>query len=303
MDEGSLRRLRTLITQGNPDAALAEIDRDWSPTDPMAPTIADVAAFALETKGDLKGAIARLDQLVINGTATFHTHYRLAEYHRKLGEIPEVFRNHRFAHSKFGWPESLAHGYSLTHDYFSPNIPFWEKWFSEEITAAPLRVLEIGSWQGGSAAWMLDKVISRRRGQLTCIDTFEGSSEHAGMIASLGRRLEDIFDENIARTGHGDLVRKLVGKSQEVLPDLRGEKFDLIYVDGAHEAKYVIQDVVLGWPLVRTGGFMLFDDLNFTFHDRPEQNTARAVEFFLSVFSDDLEIVSRRHQLLVRRIQ
>ena len=113
--------------------------------------------------------------------------------------------------------------------------------------------------------------------------------------------MQTLFDANIARTGLRGQVRKLVGLSQGVLPRLYGEKFDFIYIDGAHEAKYVIQDAVLCWQLLPAGGFMLFDDLPFTFAGRPNQDTARAVEFFLSVFEDEIEIIARERQLLLRR--
>ena len=296
-------RVREFIARGAFDDALELIAAVWDPLHSNAPEVADLKAAALARKGDVAGALGALNELVVNGTATFHTYYRMAEYHRQLGQIDKVLLNFRRAHAKFDWPESLAHGYSFTHDYFSPNIRIWQSWFRDHITAAPLEALEIGSWQGGSAAWLLDKVISTRGGRLTCIDTFEGSSEHAPIMASIGSRLEDIFDANIMRTGHGDKLRKLVGFSQVLLPTLWGESFDFILVDGAHESKYVIQDAVFSWGLLRPGGFMLFDDLNFSFAQHPEQNTVRAIDFFLSVFADDLKVIDRRHQLLIQRTQ
>jgi len=41
---------------------------------------------------------------------------------------------------------------------------------------------------------------------------------------------------------------------------LMNEHFDFIYIDGAHEAKFVIQDAVLALPLLKPGGYILFDD-------------------------------------------
>jgi predicted O-methyltransferase YrrM len=182
-------------------------------------------------------------------------------------------------------------------------IPHWEHRFANQVTSAPIQALEIGSWQGGSATWMLDKIISRRGGRLTCIDPFEGSSEHVEIMGTLGNTLENIFDGNITRTGHGGLLRKFVGYSQDILPTLAGEKFDFIYIDGAHEAKFVIQDAVLCWGLLKLGGHLLFDDLNFSFSNHTEQNTVRATDFFLSVMMDDLEVLERQNQLFVRRVR
>jgi hypothetical protein len=302
LEQDLLSELRGLISRGEPDQALSEMAALQDNGGPLESEIGDLKALAFVKKGDVRSALVPLKDLVANGRATFHTYYRLAEYHRLLGEIHHTYRYHRLAHAKVGWSESLSHGYTFSHDYFSPAIPHWQNRFSKIITAAPLDALEIGSWQGGSAAWLLDKVVSHRGGRLTCVDPFIGSSEHVGIIGSLGNNLENLFDDNIMRTGHGNFVRKLVGFSQQILPSLSGEAFDFIYIDGAHEAKFVIQDAILCWNLLKKGAFMLFDDLNFTFSGSPEQNTSRATDFFLSVFASDLEVLENSHQLLVRRI-
>ncbi len=303
MSPDNLAAIRAQIEGGEPDDALLRIAQCWDLSSPYAASLADLKAMAFAKKGDFAAAAASLEELVAADKANFHSHYRIAEYHRHMGQLEQTFIDYRRAHAKFDWFESLAHGYCFTHDFFSPNIPMWQSWFDEHITAAPLEALEIGGWQGGSTAWMLDKVISCRDGRLTCIDTFEGSSEHATIVAMLGDRLESLFDCNILRTGHSDRLRKLVGRSQDVLPTLWGEKFDFIHIDGAHEAKLVIQDAVLCWGLLKIGGFLVFSSVNFSYISHPEQNTARAVDFFLSVFSEDLVVVDRRHQLLVQRIR
>ena len=250
------------------------------------------------------GAAAELTRVIARGAPDFWTWYTLAETRRGLLDWPGVYEASRNAHALAGWPESRGHEYRFTHDYFAANLLDWQSWFAQHITAAPMRALEIGSWQGGSACWMLDRVIGPRGGLLTCIDPFSGSSEHSflpGMMAELGDTLEGTFDRNIARTGRAAQLRKIKGYSQDVLPTLHGERFDFIYIDGAHEAKWVIQDAVLCWGLLAPGGYMLFDDVPFTFPDRPEQNTARAIDFFTSVFRDELETVASARQLLLRR--
>lgn len=268
--------------------------------------LATLEAEALLSHGEPERASASLRECIDAGRDDFWTWYNLAVTRRELRDWPGSFAATRRAHALAGWTESEAHGYALTHDYFSSNIPNWQAWFRDHIRAAPIACLEIGSWQGGSSCWLLDKVVGPRGGRLTCIDLFEGSSEHAGFLAGLtaelGMKLESLFDANIARTGLGGLTRKLVGLSQGVLPRLHGERFDFIYIDGAHEAKYVIQDAILCWQLLPAGGFMLFDDLPFTFPGRPAQDTVCAIDFFLSVFADEIEVIARERQLLLRRL-
>ena len=267
--------------------------------------LATLEAEALLSLGDAARSAAALQEAIEAGRDDFWTWYNLAIARREQRDWSGSFAATRHAHALAGWTESEAHGYVISHDYFSSNIANWQGWFRDHIRAAPIACLEIGSWQGGSSCWLLDKVVGPRGGSLTCIDLFEGSSEHAGFLAEvtaeLGGGLEALFDRNIARTGHAAATRKLVGLSQDVLPRLQGERFDFIYIDGAHEAKFVIQDAVLCWHLLPVGGHMLFDDVPFTFPGRPAQDTARAINFFLSVFEDEIEVIANERQLLLRR--
>jgi predicted O-methyltransferase YrrM len=296
---------KDLLNQGKPRDALERLEQYRLEHGQLAPPLAVLQAEALIGLGQARAAGDALLDVIARGEADFWVFYNLADARRHLGDWPGVFEASRHAHALAGWPESRSHGYRFTHDYFSANLLAWHDWFERHIRAAPLRALEIGSWQGGSACWLLDQVIGPRGGSLTCVDPFEGSSEHAdflpGLLARLGVTLEGLFDDNILRTGRADLLDKRVGYSQDVLPRLYGEKFDFVYIDGAHEAKFVIQDAVLCWQLLASGGVMLFDDVPSTFATHPEQNTARAIDFFLSVFAEDIEVLERGRQLLLRR--
>lgn len=296
-------RLRAALDRDDAMAVATELDGAADRFGALRVPLTGLHAQALARLGRPAAAIAALRTLVASGLADYWTHHLLAQNHATLGDADAAAAAYRAAHAQTGWPESLCHGYAFTHDYFSANIATWQEWFAVHVTAAPLAALEIGSWQGGSACWLLDKVIAPRGGHLTCIDTFGGSSEHQGMAAISAGALEARFDANIARTGRAAQVRKLVGPSQTMLPRLAGESFDFIYIDGAHEAKFVIQDAVLCWGLLRVGGFLLFDDVPFAFAATPEQDTRHATDFFLSVFRDDVEVIAHARQLLLRRIR
>lgn len=306
MDWAFFESTRGLVHSGQLQAALDRLEQ-WRLEHGSLPTpLAVMQGEVLIGMGQPRAANDALLDVVARGDADFWTFYNLADARRHLGDWRGVFDASRRAHAIAGWPESLTHGYRFTHDYFSANLPVWQGWFQQHIREAPLRALEIGSWQGGSACWLLDSVIGPRGGSLTCIDPFSGSSEHSGflpgLLLQLGTSLEGLFDDNILKTGRREKVDKRVGYSQDLLPGLHDSgKFDFIYIDGAHEAKFVIQDAILCWQLLSPEGYLAFDDLPFTFADRPEQNTVRAIDFFLSVFADDLEVLDRSRQLLLRR--
>ncbi len=304
IDWAHYHTISALVERGHHAAALDRLAAFEAAQGGLPASYVVLRAQSLGHLRDFAGAATALDGVVRRGDANFWIWYSLAEARRGLGDWDGVFEASRQAHALASWPESPQHGYRFTHDYFAANLLDWQGWFDRHITASPIDALEIGSWQGGSACWLLDRVVGPRGGRLTCIDPFSGSSEHEGFLpgtmSELGSSLEAVFDDNVARTGRAGQVRKLKGFSQDVLPGLHGERFDFIYVDGAHEAKWVIQDAVLCWGLLARGGFLLFDDVPFTFADRPEQNTARAVEFFTSVFHDELAVVASGRQLLLR---
>lgn len=302
MDWAFYGRARTELDAGRPAECLALLA---TAPRPLAGPLANLQALSLLMRGQAREAEAILLAVLDREGEEYWTLRHLAQARQDFGDWAGVAAAFRRSHAAIGWPESAARGYAMTHDYFSHNIPDWTDWFARHVPAAPIAALEIGSWQGASACWLLDRIVGPRGGRLTCIDTFRGSSEHAAWLGAVsgqaGMTIEGLFDANVARTGRLDQLRKRVGASADVLPGLHGERFDFIYVDGAHEACFVIQDAVLCWGLLAPGGGLLFDDVPFAFADRPEQDTARAIDFFLSVFHAELTVLERGRQLLLRR--
>jgi len=273
---------------------LQELRRSWP-----EPALATVLADALMHCGRPGEALVALQTDIAQGIDNHWTHYCLGHHLAARGKLQDAAACFRRCHSLQGWKDSEERRYTFTHDYFSGHISDWQDWFHRFITKAPIHILEIGSWQGGSTLWMLDHVIGPRGGTITCVDTWEGSSEHT-FLSSLGLSLEELFDANVARTGKSEQVRKHKGSSHDILPELPPSCFDLIYIDGAHEAQSVIQDAIHAHRLLAPGGFLLFDDLDYCFADS-NQNTARAINFFTSTFSNEYHECARTSQLLLQK--
>lgn len=290
-------QLKQRVARGEASAVVEPLQAlrgQWS-----EPALATLLADALVQLGRPDDALACLQADIEAGIANHWTYYTLGHHFAQLGRLPEAAAAYRRSHALQDWAASEERGYTFSHDYFSGHIPLWRQWFAELITPAPIRILEIGSWQGGSTLWLLDHVIGPRGGAITCVDTWAGSSEHT-FLAPLGLSLEALFDANVARSGLGEHVHKRKGRSQDVLPTLHPGSFDLIYIDGAHEAQAVIQDAIHAHRLLAPGGFLLFDDLLYTFAD-PAQNTAAATDFFCHTFAADYRECHRGAQLLLQR--
>ncbi|HEU0190508.1 MAG TPA: O-methyltransferase [Mycobacterium sp.] len=96
------------------------------------------------------------------------------------------------------------------------------------------RVLELGTLGGYSTIWL-----ARAVGVDGSVVTLEYEPKHA-----------EVARANLDRAGVGDRVHVMVGAALETLPTLRGEPFDLVFIDADKEnnAAYVEWAVRLARP-------------------------------------------------------
>jgi predicted O-methyltransferase YrrM len=104
-----------------------------------------------------------------------------------------------------------------------------------------------------------------------------------------------LFDLNMAKTGAGQRVRKLVGVSQEILRRLPLGAFDFIYVDGSHAGDDVLEDAVLSYRLLKSGGLLVFDDYGSL------TSASEAIDAFRNLFAERFELVHKGYQLTLRK--
>ena len=172
-------------------------------------------------------------------------------------------------------------------DWLTAHLGPWQPLLGR-LEAREARILEIGSYEGLSACYLLWRLPDAT---ITCIDPFAMSEEAT-------------FDANVALLG-ASRVHKLVADSRRVLPDLvaDGSQFDLVYVDGSHLGLDVLVDAALSWQVLKPGGDLVFDD--YAFYDRGEDALLRpgpAIDAFLSMIEGKYEELFRGYQLAVRKL-
>lgn len=190
-----------------------------------------------------------------------------------------------------------ARSYRFSQDWFSNHIPAWEKVLSR---IRPLRLIEIGCFEGRATTYMIQRCSEFGPITLCCIDTWSGSVDlsPAQMVG-----VEDRFDNNVAlaisNVGAKVNFRKLKQPSSSALVQLlsTGEKrYDLIYIDGSHTAPDVLLDAVLAFRLLRIGGIMIMDDYLWTMEPQRSVdllNTPKlAIDAFTSIYLRKLRILS-----------
>jgi tetratricopeptide (TPR) repeat protein/predicted O-methyltransferase YrrM len=201
------------------------------------------------------------------------------------GEIAEATTWFQKGCAARNWPECIQRNYQFTQDWFSHNIPIWQTFLAVIAHQPNLHGLEIGSYQGMSACWLLDHVLTHPTASLTCIDP----------------DFQTLFRSNLSKTGAAQRVKVQVGHSHDLLPALTPHSFDMIYVDGCHLADHVYRDAELAWPLLKLGGLMIFDDYEWQDPNLPGQDPKQGIDAFLAGMSDQIQVLHRSYQLIIRK--
>jgi len=193
----------------------------------------------------------------------------------------------------------------FTHDWFAVRIPAWERQVGGRFAGkAGLRFLEIGSFEGRSACWLLENVLKDPSSRLTCVDPFVGES---GGLASSdidapAAPYEETFDHNVRAIGAADRVTKIRAPSAVALRTLPLGAFDCIYVDGSHLAQDVLRDLVMSWDLLKDGGVLAIDDYVWKTTREPLATPRPAIDAFMSIFYGEyLMLEQGSHVMLQKR--
>lgn len=192
--------------------------------------------------------------------------------------------------------------YTYQSDWFTAQIPLWEQHLKEFRGKDGLSFLEIGSFEGRSAVWLLTEILTGPHSRLVCIDTFEGSIENqtkAGIDLSL---IETHFDRNINQTGMGHKVQKIKSTSVDAFRQLSLASYDCIYIDGSHTAPDVLSDAVMYWHLLKKGGLMIFDDYIWEEAGMKDLDTPQpAIDAFLAINAHEIEVLYKGIQVIIRK--
>ena len=196
--------------------------------------------------------------------------------------------------------------FRFIYDYFSQNIGQWSKDLARFTAQPNLAFLEIGSFEGRSACWLLQNILTDDSSRMTCIDIFDqersqGAFDTTGLDSNL-MSTEDRFDYNIQQTGASHRVEKLKGNSHELLRSLPRSHYDFIYVDASHIAKDVLEDGVLAWPLLKTAGLLTFDDYEWRDEPDPLRCPKIAIDAFLQVYDGHYRIVHKSYQVTLEKL-
>ncbi|SRR6266568_2152050 len=180
--------------------------------------------------------------------------------------------------------------YVFHYDWVTNVAPVWKKHLSHVAGLPGLRFLEIGSYEGRSAVWFLENILTHPSSTIVCIDKFfDGAAPE----------IEQSFHYNIQETGKSNQVFFQKGLSRDILPFHIRDSFDCIYIDGSHAGREVIEDAVFSFLLLKEEGTLIFDDYKW---DLAEDTPRLAINSFLKIYRGKYFLLHKGYQVLVRKL-
>jgi len=202
--------------------------------------------------------------------------------------------------------------FEFTKDWFSDKSkPVWDHLIPR---INPAKILEIGSFEGASACYLIETLGKNQPIEVHCIDNWEGGEEHRANGIDMPA-VEQRFHRNTkaavaaARNPVNLVVHK--GSSDRALARLlldgKRSFFDFIFVDGSHLAPDVLYDCTVAFKLLKVGGVMVFDDYIW----RERMNMANdilrcpkpAIDAFVNIHFNKLQFLTvPLYQLYVTKV-
>lgn len=161
----------------------------------------------------------------------------------------------------------------------------------------PIKYLEIGAFYGANLISVAKSYGKHNESILYAIDPWEDYKnypEYKGEIANI----YNSFMKNIKNSGEEHKIKVIRGYSNNEVPKLEDNYFDIIYIDGNHEPEYVLEDAVLAFRKLKSGGYMIFDDYGWGGPDL----TQKGIDAFIGGYHKKIKVLNISDQAFIQKL-
>jgi len=191
--------------------------------------------------------------------------------------------------------EALRDKLVFTSDWVSHHAPVWQELLADVVGKPGALGLEIGVFEGRSALWWLENILTGEGARLKAIEPWRQKFE-----ANLAVLREMGFGE--------DRLEVFWGHAQEVIRRFHSirPQLDFAYIDGGKDADAVLQNSVLVWLLLKPGGVLIWDDYRWEWQEgsispQVAHPPRIGIDAFLSAHDGKFEELHRDWQIAVRK--
>lgn len=192
--------------------------------------------------------------------------------------------------------------YTFTADWSSSWFHEWPTRLASFVGKPGLRFVEVGSYEGRSATWLVDNILTGEDSSIMCIDAWAAHPQHADDDMAA---VEARFDRNVAACSRPGAVKKFKERSSFALEQVSHfcpEYVDFAFIDGSHAALDVLIDGALAWRFLKPGGLLVFDDYHWEPHPGTPGGAPKvAIDAFLQVVKGEADVEIGGAQVFVTK--
>ena len=190
-----------------------------------------------------------------------------------------------------------------TLDWFSNNIQRWSK-ILKKYKNKETHVLIDGIYEGRAVIWLFDNILTHPKCTVTCVQNFTGNKVNLKTWAPLkpAQSTLSIFKKNLEIKNLTDKVHIYDGEPVDMLRnnDLIKQNYDIIYIDANRHSKHVLEDSVLAYPMLKPGGYLIFDDYT---SNREHDNACpkQAIDAFMDIYASEIKVKELNWQAVLEK--
>ena len=167
-------------------------------------------------------------------------------------------------------------------DYFSINAYYWDLIINKNFKE--FSYLEIGSWEGNSASYILKNFKTKK---VFCVDVWD-KNNNSPKEDEINRFESFLFNLKEFK----ERFSFFKGTSDEFFKN-NEQLFDVIYIDGWHEAPQVYKDINNSWDSLNVNGIIICDDYFYgdIKDDLADNLPANAINKFILEKENKLKVI------------
>lgn len=196
-------------------------------------------------------------------------------------------------------------GMDFTRNWFrTRNLATFREYVHPKFADKPTVYLELGVFEGMSMAWMLQKVLTHSESRSVGIDPWLQTRklDQDTMDSVRTRAFQNV---EVAAPGKCQLIRgnsvEVLGRMHKSFCGITKYSVDICQIDGDHTELAAWNDARFVYPLLKIGGWMLFDDVENNIEKA--QHVKHGLARFMEEQGDKMrEIWRHKHMVCLEKV-
>ena len=163
-----------------------------------------------------------------------------------------------------------------------------------------INMLEIGCFEGLSSSTFSDNLLNNKDSTLDCVDPYiESGTDPEITTTCVNENVKKRFLYNISKSNNYSKINFHQMKSDNFFKNNK-KTFNLIYIDGCHEEKFITNDMENSFKFLEKGGILWMDDYggNTKFSGKIKP----VMDRFLEKYKNNIKIINKGYQLAIIKI-